>query len=457
MLGLVHKFGYGDMKLALDVNSGFIFSIDDLIWDLLDFGNSTSIEEVVEKLSGKYPLDEIQEGFSEIEKLKLEGKLFSSFDKNGTVFAEPVVKAMCLFASGVCNLKCKYCFLYEDTPKSNQDSLLDTDVGKKALDFLVRKSGTRTNLEVDFFGGEPLLNFDVVKEVVKYGRSIEKDTKKRFKFTITTNGLLLNDDVIDFINAEFENVVISIDGRPTVHDAMRRKLNDESSYESILTNALNFVEKRGNASYYIRGTFTRHNLDFDKDVIHLVERGFKHISIEPVVLVQETEYSLKDDDLLSIDEAYRRLLGEYLDRKSKGDEFHYFHFQVDLDNGPCVAKRITGCGAGNEYVAVTPNGDIYPCHQFAGDKDFLMGNVLQDNFNTSLQNKFGQNNVNSKEECENCWAKFFCGGGCPANSFHFNNDISKPYALGCAIEKNRLEYALILNTIEKIEKNAEEV
>ncbi len=447
---IVHRFEAGGVKLALDVNSGSIFSINDLVWDILDYGERLGWDKVSNGLAGKYSDTELEEALSEVNQLIEDERMYSSFKGSVQSHGEPVIKAICLFASGACNLKCRYCFLFEDTPKNHQKTLLDSAVGKKALDFLVSKSAGRRNLEVDFFGGEPLLNLGTIKEVVRYGRLLEKQSGKKFKFTITTNGLLLDEEAIEFINAEFENVVVSIDGRPEIHDAMRKLSDHTGSYTVILDNARKLVSSREKGSYYIRGTFTRFNLDFDEDAIHLAKCGFKHISIEPVVLVKDTDCSLRKEDLPAINEAYERLSRKYADLKASGSGFNFFHFQIDLDQGPCVAKRVTGCGAGNEYVAITPEGDIYPCHQFVGDQSFLMGNVTCGTFDTSMQKLFGANNILAKEDCRKCWARFYCGGGCPANAYHFSGDIAKPYALGCEIEKKRLEYALMINSMEKI-------
>jgi len=446
---IVHRFEAGGIRLALDVNSGSIFAIDDLVWDILDYGERFGWDKVKCGLADKYSDTDLKDGLFEVNQLIENKSLYSSFDGAIKSHGEPVIKAICLFASGICNLNCKYCFLFEDTPKVKQKALLDGDVGKRALDFLVSKSGNRRNLEVDFFGGEPLLNTDTIKDVVSYGRLLEKQSGKKFKFTITTNGLLLDDDAIEFINSEFENVVISIDGRRKVHDAMRKLPDHSGSYDKILDNTRKLVSSRGDRSYYIRGTFTRYNLDFDADAIDLAECGFKHISLEPVVLVNDTDYSLREEDLPAIFDSYDRLAREYLNQKSNGHGFNFFHFQIDLEQGPCVAKRVTGCGAGNEYVAITPEGDIYPCHQFAGDLNFRMGNVMLDTFDSSMQKRFGENNILAKEDCGKCWARFYCGGGCPANAYHFSGDIAKPYALGCAIEKKRLEYALMLNSLDR--------
>lgn len=457
MLEMVHRFEAGGVKLALDVNSGSIFSIDDVVWDVLEYYEKFGLNHAVQGLAYKYPQSDLEEAVSEVGQLIDCEKLYSTFKEDALTYDRPVVKAMCLFAAGSCNLRCSYCFLYEDMPRTHHKDLLDLETGKKAIDFLIFRSGNRKNLEVDFFGGEPLLNIEVVREIVSYGRSLENGHNKKFKFTMTTNGLLLDDKTIEFINAEFENVVVSIDGRQEVHDAMRKLPNGQGSYDTILDNAYKLVKGREKGSYYIRGTFTRRNLDFDKDALHLAECGFKHISIEPVVLVTDTDCTLSNEDLPAISEAYERLSKTYLDLKTNGGGFNFFHFQIDLDKGPCAVKRVTGCGAGSEYVAVTTEGDIYPCHQFVGNTAYLMGNVTKNVFDASMQKSFRENNVLSKEECKVCWAKFYCGGGCLANAYNFNGDISKPYALGCEIEKKRLEYALLLTSMEKLNINFKEV
>lgn len=446
MRELVHRFEVCGKKMVLDVNSGTLLSIDNLIWDILSHIENRGWDQIEKSMEKTYSVPDIEEGITEIKKLISDNLLFTPFYYEPNQNNEKVVKAMCLFASDVCNLNCTYCFLYGGTPSGN-GMLLSLATGKKALDFLIQNSGKRKNLEVDFFGGEPLLNLPVIKDIVKYARTLEKQFGKKFKFTITTNGLNLNQDAIEFINSECENVVISIDGRQNVHDKMRQTHDGNGSYDCIVKNADDLVKARGEKDYYIRGTFSRYNLDFDSDVIHLVDLGFKHVSIEPVVEVLDTGYTLSKSDLPAVYEAYERLADKYLQYKQNGEKFDYFHFNVDLDNGPCVSKRLTGCGAGNEYVAVTSGGDIYPCHQFVGNSDFVMGNVNDGSFNTSMQDKFALNNVLSKTDCSSCWAKFHCGGGCPANAYQFNSDISKPYELGCLMEKKRLECALMLSSM----------
>ncbi|HHU48282.1 MAG TPA: thioether cross-link-forming SCIFF peptide maturase, partial [Clostridiales bacterium] len=304
------------------------------------------------------------------------------------------------------------------------------------------------NLEVDFFGGEPMMNFEVVKQLVQHGRQLEKQHNKQFRFTITTNGLLLDDEALEYINREFVNVVISIDGRPEIHDHLRKTRTGSGSYEYILPKAIKLAESRNQRDYYVRGTFTKYNKDFDRDVLHLADLGFRQISIEPVVASEQEDYHLSAEDLPEVNQAYERLMEAYLERKKEGRGFNFFHFMVDLEQGPCAAKRSSGCGVGNEYIAVTPKGDIYPCHQFVGDEAFKMGNVVDGSFNYDMQQAFRSSNVFTKEKCASCWAKFYCSGGCAANARHFSGEINQPYELGCEMEKKRLECALALKALE---------
>lgn len=445
---MIHKFTVKDIKLVLDVNSGAVHVIDDLVWDLLEYGPDINISKIDKSLFDKYSDEEVSQAVNEIQQLIDEEMLYSEWkgDKPG-MYGLPVIKAMCLHAAHDCNLRCKYCFA-STGDFHGERMMLDLETGKKALEFLVKNSGNRRNLEVDFFGGEPLMNFDVVKQVVEYGRELEKRHDKVFKFTITTNGLLLDDETIGYFNKEFVNVVISIDGRPEVHDNMRKTHNQKGSYRHIITQAQKLAEKRNQTNYYVRGTFTKENLDFDRDVIHLADAGFRQISIEPVVAPDGVGYELTEEDLPEIFESYDRLFDQMIKRRKEERGFNFFHFQVDLEQGPCAAKRSMGCGAGNEYIAVTPAGDIYPCHQFVGDKEFHMGNVNTGEFNREMQNKFRSANIFTKESCQSCWAKFYCSGGCAANAFHFSGDIEGTYDLGCEMEKKRLEYAIALAALE---------
>ncbi|HHY82325.1 MAG TPA: thioether cross-link-forming SCIFF peptide maturase [Clostridiales bacterium] len=450
---MIHKFEIGGIRLVLDVHSGAVHIIDELIWDLLDFGPEFPWEAVNAALGQKYGSETLKEGLEEIRELIDAQMLYTSWDPQDkpAMAGEPVIKAMCLHAAHDCNLRCSYCFASTGDFKGER-GLLDLETGKKALEFLVQHSGHRRNLEVDFFGGEPMMNFEVVKKLVQYGRELEKQYNKKFKFTITTNGLLLDDEAINYINREFVNVVISIDGRPEVHNHLRKTRTGMGSYDLIVPKAVKLAESRNQKDYYVRGTFTKYNKDFDKDVLHLADLGFKQISVEPVVASEEEEYHLSAEDLPEIFNAYERLMQAYRDRKNQGCGFNFFHFMVDLEQGPCAAKRSMGCGAGNEYIAVTPTGDIYPCHQFVGDEEFRMGNVLNTTFNKKMQKMFGSSNVFTKEKCAACWAKFYCSGGCAANAQHFSGSINEPYELGCEMEKKRLECALALKALELLEE-----
>jgi uncharacterized protein len=322
--------------------------------------------------------------------------------------------------------------------------LMPFEVAKKAIDFLIEKSQGRHNLEVDFFGGEPLMNFEVVKQVVQYARSIEKEHNKNFRFTITTNGILLTDDKIDFINKEMSNCVLSLDGRKGVNDLLRVRVDGTGSYDSIVPKYQKLVATRGDKDYYARGTFTKHNLDFTNDVLHMAELGFDQISVEPVVSDVKLDYSIKEDDLPRVFEEYERLAQVLIERKKAGKGFNFFHFMLDLDQGPCAIKRLRGCGCGNEYIAITPEGDIFPCHQFVGDDKWKMGNVLDGSFNFDMKRSFAQTNIYSKPECKSCWAKFYCSGGCNANSWQYEGDIHKAHKISCDLEKKRLECAIMI-------------
>ncbi|OPZ86686.1 MAG: hypothetical protein BWY74_03572 [Firmicutes bacterium ADurb.Bin419] len=354
---------------------------------------------------------------------------------------KPVVKALCLHISHDCNLRCKYCFA-STGDFGGQRSMMSAEVGKKAIDFVIEASGNRKNLEIDLFGGEPLMNFDVVKEIVAYAKSKEKEYGKNFRFTLTTNALLLNEEIKTYLNENMQNVVLSVDGRKEVNDKMRYRVDGTGCYSDIMPKIKDMADSRGQDKYYVRGTFTRENLDFSKDVLHLADEGFKQISVEPVVAAKDSGYDLREEDLPVLFEEYEKLASEFVKRKAEGKGFNFFHFMLDLSQGPCVVKRLRGCGSGHEYVAITPEGDIYPCHQFVGNSDFKMGNVAEGIVNTEIQEQFKGSNVYTKEECGKCWAKFYCSGGCAANAYQFNNDINIPYKVGCELEKKRVECAL---------------
>lgn len=454
----IHKFYLNDNYIVLDVNSGAVHLIDQITYDVLDYYKSNSSEEIVNILNDKYSKQDVIEVLEEINTLESNGLLFSEdVDIDNFKYNEDnIIKAMCLHVAHDCNLKCRYCFASQGNFKGER-SLMSIDVGKKALEFLAKNSGNRRNLEVDFFGGEPLMNFELVKELVYYGREIEKIYKKNFRFTITTNGVLLDDEKIDFINEHMDNVVLSIDGRKKVNDYMRSTVNGEGSYDIILPKLKKMVDKRGEKDYYIRGTFTNKNLDFSEDAMDFYNNGFKKISIEPVVTPEEMDYALREEHLEDVLNEYEKFSKKYIDIKKKDKDFLFFHFMIDLDQGPCIIKRSVGCGAGSEYIAVTPEGEVYPCHQFVGEKEFLIGDIYKGIENTELRDKFKKANVYSKDECRSCWARFYCSGGCHANSHYANNDLSKPYKVGCEMEKKRIECAIsILAKIKDEEVSKDE-
>jgi len=435
---MIHKFKFKDIFLVLDINSGAVHIVDDEVFNLLDGMENYSAEEAAVKFNAA---DSI--AAKEINQLIEEEMLFTDDSyitdkmKNNE---DSVVKAMCLHVAHDCNMICTYCFGEQGTFAGSK-CLMSIEVGMKAIDHLIANSGSRRNLEIDFFGGEPLMNFEVVKKLVDYGRQQEKIFNKNIRFTITTNGLLLDDEKINYINQTMDNVILSIDGRPEVNNKMRKTVNGSPTYDIIKKNYLNFVKKR-EGLYYVRGTFTRNNLDFVNDIQHLVELGFSNVSVEPVVTDLKQSYALQETDRDRIFEEYDRLTDLYLEKYENGEEFDFFHFDVDIEQGPCIVKRISGCGAGTEYLAISPEGDIYPCHQFVGDKNFYIGNIFDQEIINKQRDKFLNASMYNKEDCRNCWAKFYCSGGCHANAIHMNGDICKPYKLGCDMGKKRLECAV---------------
>ncbi|MBZ2173969.1 thioether cross-link-forming SCIFF peptide maturase [Schnuerera sp. xch1] len=449
----IHKYLLNDKYIVLDVNSGAVHIVDEIVYDILDYYKKNSLDEIVELFNAKYDKNNIVQAYKEISKLEEEELLYSKETnvENIRYNKDNVVKALCLHVAHDCNLRCKYCFASQGDFKGDR-SLMRLNVGKRALEFLIENSGNRKNLEVDFFGGEPLMNFDVVKELVYYGRELEKknNNKKHFRFTITTNGVLLDDEKIDFINEHMDNVVLSLDGRKDINDNMRKTVSGKGSYDTIINNFKNFVNKRGDKDYYIRGTFTSYNLDFSKDILHFYDEGFKKISIEPVVASLDMDYVLKEEHIDTILDEYEKFSKDYIEIKKKDKDFLFFHFMIDLKQGPCLAKRSIGCGAGSEYMAVTPQGELYPCHQFVGNKKFKMGDVFTGVNNSQIREQFKKANVFTKEECSTCWAKFYCSGGCHANAYNVNGDFMKPYKTGCEMEKKRLECAIsILANLEE--------
>ena len=443
---MIHKFKQGDMYFVLDINSGAVHVIDEMVYDILDFYPAESMVQTLVKLKSKYSENQIREAIEDIDYLIEHEMLFTDDQYVHSVEFQnrsPVIKAMCLHIAHDCNIRCTYCFASQGDFKGER-AMMSLEVGKKALDLLVEKSGNRRNLEVDFFGGEPLMNFEVVKALVDYGRSLEGPNNKRFRFTLTTNGVLLNDDNMAYINENMENVVLSIDGRKAVNDKMRYTISGDGTYDIIVPKFKKLVENRGGKSYYVRGTFTKHNLDFAKDVLHMADLGFKSTSVEPVVAMPDDPYALTEADLETLNAQYDALAEELINRHNTDKAFSFFHFAIDMGQGPCVVKRLSGCGAGSEYLAITPEGDIFPCHQFVGNDHFKMGNVMAGVLDFNLTTEFKNAHVYNKEKCRSCWAKFYCSGGCHANAYNFNEDIYIPYDLGCELEKKRIENSIYI-------------
>ena len=457
---MIHQYKNNGYNIVLDVNSGSIHVVDDVVYDTLamldeedtDRYSVENFQRIASAVMDQYKDEQITEDdmrdvFSDLQELEENGTLFAKdVYKDGVIDfkkRQTVVKALCLHIAHDCNLACRYCFAGEGEYKGNR-SLMSFEIGKKALDFLVENSGSRRNLEVDFFGGEPLLNFDVVKKLVAYGREIEKVKDKHFRFTLTTNGVLLNDDIIEFANKEMDNVVLSIDGRKEVHDYMRPFKNGAGSYDLIIDKFKKVAETRNQTKYYVRGTFTHNNLDFVEDVLSLADEGFEQISVEPVVADPGESYAIREEDIPVICEGYDRLAKEMLKRKKEGRGFNFFHYMIDLSGGPCVYKRLSGCGSGTEYLAVTPWGDLYPCHKFVGEEQFCLGNVDDGIVNTDMRDTFKLCNVYAKKECRNCFAKYYCSGGCAANAYHCHGDINQPYEIGCELQRKRVECAIML-------------
>ena len=417
---MIHRFTNNGVFIVLDVYSGAVHVVDPVVYDIIGLYESNNEENIKKELSKEYEIIQIEEALQEVKEL-IDNKLLFTEDNGQDVISKfydrkPVVKALCLHIAHDCNLRCKYCFASEGEYHGGR-ALMSLEVGKKAIDFLIKNSGSRHNLEIDFFGGEPLMNFEVVKEIVYYAKSKEKEYNKNFRFTITTNGVLLNDDIQQFINEHMYNVVLSIDGRKEIHDKMRPAPNGKGSYDVIMPKFKKIADSRGQKGYFVRGTFTHYNTDFSKDVLHLANEGFKEISVEPVVASYEQEYALTENDLQTIYDQYDKLAKEMLKREEQGNGFNFYHYAVDLNGGPCIYKRLLGCGSGTEYLAVTPWGDLYPCHQFVGIDEFLLGNLDEGIVNTCKQKEFEKCNVYTKPKCKECWAKFYCSGGCLANAY----------------------------------------
>ncbi len=455
-LKMIHKFAQKGRYIVLDVNSGAVHEVDRLMYLLLDRAdeNCETLGEEDYLALGEFSRRELDEAFGELMELKQNGLLFSPDDYGD--YAEKTIlspiKAMCLNVSHDCNLRCEYCFAGTGDYEQGRQ-VMSAETGKKAIDFLLLHSQGRRELEVDFFGGEPLMNFGVVKDVVAYARSKEREHDKRFRFTITTNGLLLDDEKIDYINCEMSNIVLSLDGRREVNDRVRCTVNGKGSYDAVLPRFQKLVARRGDGEYYVRGTFTRYNTDFTKDVLALGDAGFRHISVEPVVAEPEKSYAITEENLPEIFAEYERL-ADALERVNiNGKKLNFFHFMLDLDQGPCAIKRLRGCGCGNEYVAVTPDGGAYPCHQFVGYEDWRMGSVHDGSLDLEMKEMFSRTTVYQKEDCRGCWAKFYCSGGCNANNMRYSGDVLKPVRFSCELLKKRLECAITLKANEQITIN----
>ena len=458
---MIHQYKSNGYNIVMDVNSGSVHVVDDIVYTMIPLieplieegvKDPDTIKAAVLNLAGiSGPEQEITEAVDEVLELEKNGQLFAPDIYENYVFdfkkRQTVVKALCLHIAHDCNLACRYCFAGEGEYHGRR-ALMSFDVGKKALDFLVEHSGNRVNLEVDFFGGEPLMNWQVVKDLVAYGRSLEKPRGKKFRFTLTTNGVLLDDEVLEFANREMDNIVLSIDGRKEVHDRMRPFRGGQGSYDSVVPKFIKTAESRGQKKYYVRGTYTHDNLDFSEDVLHLADLGFKQISVEPVVAEASDPYAITEADLPALKEEYDKLAMEMTRRRREGRGFNFFHFMIDLEGGPCVAKRLSGCGSGTEYLAVTPWGDLYPCHQFVGNEKFLMGNVEEGIVREDLREQFKCCNVYAKDKCRKCFAKFYCSGGCAANSYHFHGNINDTYDVGCELQRKRVECAVMLKVDE---------
>ena len=454
---MIHQYKLGGYNIVLDVFSGSVHVVDEVAYDIIAMYENTDRETILREIMAKYgdredvTEGEILEVFDDLEELRKAKKLFTKDVYEGKAFdlknRMTDIKALCLHVAHTCNLNCEYCFAAQGK-YHGQRSLMSFEVGKQALDFLVSHSGKRKNLEVDFFGGEPLMNWQVVKDLVAYARSIEKEAGKNFRFTLTTNGVLVDDDVIEFANKEMHNVVLSLDGRKEVHDASRVTVSGDGSYDTILPKFKKFVEARGGKGYYMRGTFTHRNVDFLEDIKHMADLGFTELSMEPVVCAPEDPYALTEEDLPKLFEQYEELAFEMLRRKQNGKGFTFYHYMIDLTGGPCIYKRISGCGSGTEYLAVTPTGELYPCHQFVGDPKYLMGDVWQGVTNTDLRDEFKLCNAYARPDCKDCWAKLYCSGGCAANAYHATGSIKGVYDYGCKLFRKRMECAIMLKIAE---------
>ncbi|NFG61658.1 MULTISPECIES: thioether cross-link-forming SCIFF peptide maturase [unclassified Clostridium] len=448
-MSLIHKFKQGENFFVLDVNTGAVHVVDELVYDLVDDNKLKSKEELIKTLNNKYEENVISEAYDEILELIDNGILYSKDQyediAHSSMDDRDYIKAVCLNIIHGCNLRCKYCFADEGEYHGHK-GVMSLEVAKKAIDYVVKRSGPRKNIEIDLFGGEPTMIMDTIKDIIKYARDNEKKWNKNIRFTMTTNATLLNPEMMDFMDKEMGNIILSLDGRKCVNDNVRIKADGSGSYDDIIPNIKEMIKRRTKGkTFYVRGTFTRNNTDFYEDVMAMINEGFDEISIEPVVLPDEHSLSLREEDLETIFKNYDKLYEEMAKRKREGkDEFNFYHFNIDLQGGPCVYKRISGCGAGFEYVAITPQGDVYPCHQFVGNEEFKLGTIYDDTYDSELGKKFKEAHIYNKPKCRDCWAKFYCSGGCQANNFNFNGDMKIPYEIGCKMQKKRIECAIAL-------------
>ena len=451
---MIHQYKLNGYNIVIDVYSGSVHSVDEVAYDLIALFEGNTRQQVLEKMAEKYPqlaLSELEACYDDVQELKDDGMLFAEdvySDKADILKTKnDVIKALCLHVAHTCNLNCDYCFASQGKYQGDR-ALMSFEVGKRALDFLIENSGTRVNLEVDFFGGEPLMNWDVVKQLVEYGRSREKECHKRFRVTLTTNGVLIDDDVIEFCNKEMHNVVLSLDGRKEIHDHLRKNLAGEGSYDKIVPKFKKLVDSRNGEGYYVRGTFTHNNVDFTEDLFHMADLGFTELSMEPVVCDPSDPYALTEEDLPKLFEQYEILAKEMLRREKEGKPITFYHYMIDLAHGPCIYKRISGCGSGTEYLAVTPWGELFPCHQFVGDPKYSMGDIWEGVINHEMREKFRKCNVYSRPQCDDCWAKLYCSGGCAANAYHASGDITGVYEYGCKLFRKRMECAIMMKAAQ---------
>ena len=462
---MIHQYKLNGYNIVLDSCSGAVHCVDEVAYDVIGLYGDHTADEIVAVILEKYAESEgiteqdVRECLEDVEALKEQGKLFSEDTYADMAFdfknRHTEVKALCLHVAHTCNLNCDYCFAAQGKYHGER-AVMSFEVGKRAIDFLIENSAGRRNLEVDFFGGEPLMNWDVCRQIVEYARSIEKEHGKNFRFTLTTNGLNLNDEVIEFANREMHNVVLSLDGRKEVHDRLRKTVGGQGSYDVIVPKFQHFVEKREGRGYYMRGTFTHHNVDFTNDLFHMLDLGFTELSMEPVVCPPDDPYALTKEDLPKLFEQYEILAKEMIRRRREGHPFTFYHYMIDLTGGPCIYKRISGCGSGTEYMAVTPWGDLYPCHQFVGDEAYKLGDIWNGVTNTDLRDEFKMCNAYARPDCKDCWAKLYCSGGCAANAYHATGSIRGVYDYGCDLFRKRIECAIMAKVAEAEDEENEE-